>query len=315
MLKNLLFSLGVALPIFIIMVTGFILKEKNIIADNFIKAANFIIFYIALPIKLFSNVLTSNVAENFDLAFILFITIFTILSVIFIWIIARLFLNEKSKMGAFIHGSFRGNFIYVGLSLLENVTGTIGTVAPLIIAFIVPLYNILAVLVLTLNNGARKARNNISNSLTSMLKNPFIISIFLGIIGSLIGLKMPNIINNTVQYFSMLVTPLALITIGATFSLEQIFENILPSLLASGVKLVLLPLVMVFMAAIFGFSNYELFLVYILFGVPSATVSYIMTATMNGDQELAASIVMMTTLLSVLSMTVFIFIFKSLAII
>jgi len=315
MLGNLIFSLGVALPIFLIMLTGFILKEKSIIADNFIKAANFIIFYIALPVKLFSSVLTSNVADNFDLKFILFITAFTILSVIIIWIIAELFLKEKSQMGAFIHGSFRGNFIYVGLSLLENVTGTIGTVAPLIIAFIVPLYNILAVLVLTLSGDERNTGNNILNSLKSMIKNPFIIAIFLGIIGSLVGFKMPKIINNTVQYFSMLVTPLALITIGATFNLDQVFKNILPSVLASGVKLVLLPLVMILTAALFGFSNYEIFLIYILFGVPSATVSYIMTATMGGDRELAASIVMMTTLLSIFSMTIFVFMFKSLSII
>lgn len=311
MLGNLIFSLSVALPIFLVMLTGFILKEKNVINDNFIKAANFIVFYVALPLKLFNSVLASDVADNFDLKFMSFIIILTIISVILVWIVASFFIKEKSKKGAFIHAGFRGNFVYVGLSLLENVTGSIGSVAPLIIAFIIPLYNILAVLVLTFTNKNNKSGNNLLNSLKSMLKNPFIIAIFLGIIGSLTGFELPNLVDNTVQYFSNLATPLALVTIGATFNLQQLFANIMPSLIASLVKLVFLPAVMVLSGLLFSFSNYELFLIYILFGVPSATVSYIMTAAMGGDRELAASIVMMTTLLSVITMTVFVFIFKT----
>jgi hypothetical protein len=293
------------------MLTGFILKEKNVINDNFIKAANFIVFYVALPLKLFNSVLASNVADNFNLKFMSFIITLTIISVILVWIVALFFIKEKSKKGAFIHAGFRGNFVYVGLSLLENVTGSIGSVAPLIIAFIIPLYNILAVLVLTFTNKNNKSGNNLLNSLKSMLKNPFIIAIFLGIICSLTGFELPNLADNTVQYFSDLATPLALVTIGATFNLQQLFANIMPSLIASLVKLVFLPAVMVLSGLLFSFSNYELFLIYILFGVPSATVSYIMTAAMGGDRELAASIVMMTTLLSVITMTVFVFIFKT----
>lgn len=315
MFSNIMFSISVALPIFLVMLTGFILKEKKFINENFVEAANFIVFYLALPLKLFNSVLKSDVAANFDLKYVAFIIIMTVLSCILVWIIAALFLKDKSQRGAFIHGSFRGNFVYVGFSLLENVSGSIGAVAPLIIAFVIPIYNILAVIVLTFNNKADESGNDLVNSLKSIVKNPFIIAIFLGILASLSGLKLPALAANTVQYFSTLATPLALLTIGATFSLEKLSANIAPSLLASAVKLVLLPVLMLLAAIPFSFSAHKFFLIYILYGVPSATVSYIMTTAMGGDRELAASIVMMTTLLSVVTMTIFVFVFKNMGIV
>jgi predicted permease len=86
MLNNFIFSLSVALPIFLIMLSGFILKTKNIIKNDFITAANFIVFYIALPLKLFNNVSRSSVVDNFNFELISFAIIGTIISVALIYI-------------------------------------------------------------------------------------------------------------------------------------------------------------------------------------------------------------------------------------
>lgn len=315
MIDNFVFSLSVALPIFLIMVSGFILKRQKVIEDKFVDAANFIIFYIALPLKLFNSVSQSSVADSFDLKFIIFAVAATTISVILIYLASKFVIKDQNKVGAFVHGTFRGNFIYVGFSLLENVTGSIGAKASLIVAFVVPLYNILAVLILILTNPNNMAKNQLKNAVKSIITNPFIIAIMLGIAASLIDLKLPLLVQNTADYFDVLATPLALLTIGATFEIDKLFLDIMPSIYATLFKLILLPAAAVSAAIYFGFSNNEVFLIYILFGVPSAVASYIITANMNGDENLAASIVMMTTLFSVFSLTIFVFIFKELAIV
>jgi hypothetical protein len=316
MLANFTFSISVALPIFLIMLSGFILKEKGIITASFTKTANFIVFYIALPVKLFNSVSQSSVRNNFDLKFILFTIAGTCLSVILVTIFSLLFVKDKSKTGSFIHGAFRGNFVYIGFSLLENVMGSIPVKASLIVAFVVPVYNILGVLILILSNVERNSeQNKIKHALKNIITNPFIVAIFFGIIASLLKIKLPVLIQNTCSYFDLMATPLALLAIGATFQLDKLFVDILPAVLATILKLFILPTLAVLAGSFLAFSADELFLVYILFGVPSAISSYIISSAMGGDENLAASIVMMTTLFSVISLTLFVFVFKSFALV
>ncbi len=315
MLDNFIFSLSVALPIFLIMLSGFILKKRNIIKQDFINAANFIVFYIALPLKLFNSVSQSSVADNFDLKFITFAVLGTTISVIIIYIYSKFVVKEESKVGAFVHGTFRGNFVYVGFSLLENVTGAVGPLASLVVAFVVPIYNVLAVLVLVLTNPENKAKNQFKSALINIITNPFIIAIAFGIIASLVDFRFPPLLQNTANYFDVLATPLALLTIGATFKVDKLFVDIKPAAAATIFKLIVNPALAVLAAVAFGLGNKEIFLIYVLFGVPTSISSAIITAAMGGDENLAASIVMMTTLGSVFSLTLFVFFFRMLSII
>jgi predicted permease len=315
MLGNFVFSISIAMPIFFVMCIGYFLKKKKIIEDNFIKIANIIIFNVALPIKLFNDVSKTSFGEYFDAKFIVFTTLGTIVSVLVIWGIALVFIKNKSQIGAFIHGSFRGNFLYIGLTLMENITGSMGLKAPLIIAIIIPLYNVLAIIILTYTDESRSSRVSVKDTLISIAKNPLIIAILLGIAFSLTGFGMPKIATRTMGYFAAMVTPLALMTIGASFNFMNISSNLKPVILASIVKLFLMPSIVVSFAMVIGFANEDILLIYLLFGVPSATVSYIMTAAMNGDKDLAANIIMVTTILSIFSMTLFVFVFKTIGII
>lgn len=315
MLDNFIFSLSVALPIFLVMLSGFILKRKDIIKQDFINAANFIVFYIALPLKLFNSVSQSSVSDNFDLKFISFAILGTTFSVIIIYIYSKFVVKEKSKVGAFVHGTFRGNFVYVGFSLLENVTGAVGPLASLIVAFVVPVYNVLAVLILILTNSENKSKNQTKNALKNIITNPFIIAVFLGIIASLINFRLPLILQNTANYFDILATPLALLTIGATFRVDKLFVDIKTAAAAAIFKLFINPGLAVMAAFAFDLNNSEIFLIYILFGVPTSIASAIITAAMGGDENLAASIVMVTTLGSIFSLTLFVFLFRIFSII
>lgn len=318
MLDNLIFSVNTALPIFLVMLMGWALKRKKVLHDTFIQTANTLVFYVALPIKLFQDVAGTTFTEAFDTGLVLFLVVATIVSIPVIWLIGRLIIRDPQKLGAFVHGGFRGNFLYIGFSLMENITGSIGPKAPIAIAFIIPLYNALAVIILAISNagsGGGSRRHQVRHLMAGILRNPLIMAIGAGFIASALALPLPLAATRTMNYLNALTSPLALIAIGASFQISAALKNLQPALVASGVKLVLLPLVTVSLAIMLGYTGKDVILVYILFGVPTATTSYIMTAAMGGDQELASSIIMMTTVLSVLTMTAFVFAFRSLGII
>lgn len=316
---NLIFSVEIALPIFLVMCVGYILKRIGIINDQFIKSSNALVFRVALPVKLFSDMLDKSFNQLFDLKFILFTMSGTLLSAAAAWIIGASLLKERHQIGAFVQGAFRGNFVYVGLTLMENMTGSMGLKYPLVIGFVVPFYNVLAVIVLTFTNKEKMGDFHFAKLLKdtgrTIVRNPLIISIVLGILASEVGLKLPSFLSTTAGYFGDIATPLALLTIGATFSFQTLTKQLLPSLYASSLKLVIFPLLAVSLAKLAGFSNQDLLLIYVTFGVPTAATSYIMTVGMDGDGELASNIIMMSTLLSIITLTLFVFAFKTLGLI
>ena len=311
MIDNFLFSLSSALPIFFVMIIGYYLKRRAIINDQFVKAANMLVFNVALPVKIFSDVYSTSFEEYFDIRFVMFIIIGTIVSVMISWVTGALLIKDRNKLGAFIQGSFRGNFLYIGLSLMENVTGSIGLKAPLVIALIIPLYNILAIVVLSFLEVDRKSGVELGGIVKNITRNPMIIAVAMGMLVSSFGLDLPLIMTRTMSYFEVVATPLALIAIGASFKFGNMKGNLRTALLASSLKLVVLPAVAVISAIAMGFGNEDVFLIYILFGVPTATISYVVTVVMKGDHDLASNIIMVSTLLSNVSMTLYVFIFKT----
>lgn len=315
MADNLIFSINTALPIFLVLLIGWALKTNKIIDDSFTQTANTLVFYIALPIKLFYDVSRTAFSETFDTALILFLIVITLGSVVISWVIGRICIKDPAQFGAFVHGCFRGNFLYIGFSLMENITGGIGPKAPIAAAFVIPMYNILAVVILTYAGPSTNPQKRVSNTLKSIFRNPLILAIGAGVAASLLSLEMPLFATRTMSYFSALTTPLALIAIGASFTFRESLHSVKPALLASGVKLILLPFFAVSLAWLAGFRGHDVVLVYILVGVPTATTSYIMTAAMKGDKDLASSIIMISTAFSVVTMTAFVFAFKSFGII
>lgn len=312
MANDLIFSINSAAPIFIVLMAGYLLKTKGFIDDRFIKQTNRLIFYIALPIKLFMDVGQTSFQESFDLRFIIFIVAGTLLTIPLCALVAWLTVKDRRKKGAFVQGAFRGNFLYVGYSLLENVMGKVGSIAPIAFAFIVPTYNVLGILVLAYYGESEDAKVDVKSMVNNIISNPLILSILAGVIFSGTGLVLPVLAQRSFSYFGAIVTPLALLMIGASFRPEMVKENFGLSLLASVLKLGVLPLLAVLSAYGLGFRGETLIVIYVIFGVPTAAVSYIIASIMGQDKDLATSIIMLTTLLSIVSITLFIFAFKTL---
>jgi predicted permease len=222
-------------------------------------------------------------------------------------------------VGAFVQGAFRSSAAILGMAFIQNMYGDTG-MAPLMIASAVPLYNIYSVLVLTFGSSAKyggddlrgmKLSAQMKKAFVNILKNPIIIGIVLGLPFSFFNVTFPTIVSKTLSLISQTATPVALLCIGAGFKGTQAIKKIRPTLGASFIKLVGQMLVFLPLAVWMGFRNQELVAIIIMLGSPATATGYVMAQNMGNDADLSSSIIVMTTLLSSVTLTLFIFICRA----
>lgn len=313
-MDSFLYSLNATVPIFLLMIIGNILNRIGLINRQFSAAADKFVFKVCLPCLLYLNLADTDIRHHFDVSYIGYCFVVTLLSIIFVWFSAKQLLKDKSTVGAFVQGSYRSSAAILGIAFIQNIYGT-AEMAPLMIIGSVPLYNVFAVIILTLESNADDAGNisaRIRASLIGILKNPIIISIALGLAASYFSFSLPHVLNKTAQNLSVMTSPLALISIGASFEGKKAISKIKPTLTASFLKLVGLAAVFLPVAVWLGFRDQKLIAIIIMLASPCTPTAYIMAKNMDGDAVLASSIVVMTTLLSSLTLTGWIFLARSL---
>ena len=313
-MDSLIYSLNATIPIFAIIFLSYLLKKRGFFPDGFAEGADKIIFKVFLPVLLFKDVAAGRITETFDLKFFLFCSISTTVYFFAIWAGAEIFLKDKTMIGAFTQGAFRGSLAVLGVAFIQNIYGHAG-LAPLMIVATVPLYNIFSVIVLTFeandSTGIDK-KAKIRQAGINICKNPIILSILAGLIVGLLGIQFPTLVNKTVSNVAQMATPLALITIGAGFEGRKALAKIAPTMAACMIKLVLQPLVFLPVAAWMGFSGEKMIAILIMLASPTTPSCYIMAKSMNNDEVLTASVIATTTLMAAFTLTGWIFLLKTL---
>lgn len=310
-MDSLIYSLNATLPVFLTILIGYGLKQIKMLNDGFVSVANKFNFKVTLPAMLFLDLAVTNIRENFDLRYVLFCAGVTTVMFFAIWGTSKLFIKDKSIIGAFVQASYRSSAAVLGIAFIQNIYGNAG-MAPIMIIGCVPLYNIYAVLVLTIEGQSnRSGVAAIKSSLVNIAKNPIIISIFLGIAASLINISFNPIIEKTIKNLSVMASPLALIAIGAGFEGRKAVAKLKPSFAAALIKTMLLPMIFIPIAIVMGFRDQELVALIIMLGSPTTPSCYIMAKNMNNDGVLTSSVVVLTTLLSALTLTLWLFVARS----
>lgn len=309
-MSNLIYSINATLPIFLLIILGRVLKTTKIISDEFTKTADRYVFRIALPALLFSDLTENNVGSAFDGKYVLFCFSVTIFSIAVLWGLTEKFMKNEEQKGAFIQGSYRSSAAILGLAFINNMYDSVG-MAPLMIIGCVPLYNIFAVIILTLkgDNGGKKP--NMKETFINVMKNPILLSILIALPFALLNLHFPSFVNKAIGSVANTATPLALISIGASFEGKKALKKMKPTLLASFIKLILLASLFLPLAVFFGYRNQELMALLVMLGSPTTVSSYIMAKNTGNDGILTSSIIVLTTLLSSLTLTLWIFVLKS----
>ena len=309
-MSNLIYSINATLPIFLLIILGKVLKTAKIINDEFTKTADRYVFRIALPALLFSDLTENNVGSAFDGKYVLCCFSVTIFPIAVLWGLTEKFMKNEEQKGAFIQGSYRSSAAILGLAFINNMYDSVG-MAPLMIIGCVPLYNIFAVIILTLkgDNGGKKP--NMKETFINVMKNPILLSILIALPFALLNLHFPSFVNKAIGSVANTATPLALISIGASFEGKKALKKMKPTLLASFIKLILLAGLFLPLAVFFGYRNQELMALLVMLGSPTTVSSYIMAKNTGNDGILTSSIIVLTTLLSSLTLTLWIFVLKS----
>ena len=309
-MADFIFSLNATLPIFLIMVLGWFLMRIGLFTKEFNKVADKYVFKVALPVLLFKDIATADIRSDFNLAFVLFCMITTTIMFLAIWGLSYIFIKDKTQVGAFTQAAARSSAAVLGIAFVENIYGDPG-LTPMMIVSAVPLFNIYSVIILTFSAKHRtKGSGAIRTACINVLKNPIILGILAGVPFSLLDISIPTIAVKTVTSIASTATPVALLVVGAGFEGRQALAKLKPTVIASMIKLVALPALFLPAAIVLGFRGPEIVAVLIMLGSPTTVSCYIMAKNMDNDGELTSSIVVLTTLLSSVTLTAWIFLLK-----
>jgi len=315
MLGNLIFSLNMVLPIFMILLAGGLMRRFRVISEDFVKTGNSLVFFYALPASLFMSVYKADLSQVFDLKFVLFAAGITTVSFIVLWVFAELFIKDKKLIGTFVQAAFRSNYAILGLPLLLNLAGPEGSVkGVLVLTFVVPLYSIYSIIALSARS-ASPQKVNFPGLLKNVFTNRMIVGILIGAALAFFRVPLPEIATKPIEYIAMLTTPLSLLCLGGSINLRNRGTKMKLAVTASLFKIVIFPVIYLPLAYALGFRGDELLTLLVMLGVPTAIASYSMAVQMHGDDEVASSSIVITTFFSVFTLTVFIYIFKMLGLI
>ena len=316
MLSDLIFSFNAVIPLFLVMFLGLITRRLNIIDASATRQMNSLVFKVALPIMLFNTVHGSDYSQMLDRKFVLFLVLSIITFFFICWIIAIKLIKDDKKKGAFIQGSFRGNYAILGVALSNEVLGYTPAIAVTGIVLIVPLFNILSVIILTIYGDQKvKSKNLVKTIVKSIITNPLVISIFAGIILTLLNIEFIPLLSNPINMVSSLATPFALLVIGASLDFTKIKDRLKYTLTASILKLIIMPVLFIPLAIWAGISTEGIVVLLVLYAAPTAIVSYVMASHMGTDEHLASSIVLLTSLASIFTYTVGVYILRVIGIV
>lgn len=310
-MESLIVSFEIVAPLFLLMAVGYLIKATGLMNETSVKQVNKTIFKIFLPLLVFLNIYQTNLQESFRSDLLLFALFGVALQ--FIIALCLSFLTEKdnTRRGVMLQGMFRSNFVLFGIPVATALFGeSAAGLASILIAVIIPLYNVLAVFALEMFHGQKP---NFLKILKGIVTNPLIIASVLGILALTFHIQLPNVLNKTVKDLSAIATPLAFVVLGASFSFGEIGRCLKDLSITLGMKLILFPAFFLTLAILLGFRGAPLAVLLTVFASPIAVSSFTMAQQMGGDDKLAGQLVVFSSILSIFTLFCIIFVLKEFA--
>ena len=315
MWENVRFSMNSTMPLFFVMLLGYVLYQKKFLSDAFVAGANKFVFYVALPVQLFRDLAATDVRAAFDGAYVLFCFVVTLVSILGIWALAKLFLPDKRLVGEFVQVCYRSSAAILGTAFLQSIYGD-ASMSSLMILGSVPLYNIMAVVILMLEAPTAQAQTGnmaekLKKSVKGILTNPILLGIAAGFAWSMLHISVPAMLDKALSNVAGLTSPLALLAIGAGFKGRKALGYLKPTTIATVVKLMILPALFLPLAVHLGFTDEKLVALLVMLGSIATPSCYVMAKQMGHEGVLTGSVCVTTTLFSAFSLTFWLFLLRS----
>ncbi len=314
-MDNLIFSLNATMPVFLMMVVGYGLRRGGLVSDELASLSNSFVFRVALPALLFHDLATMDIGEVWDGGFVAFCALATLASIAISYVVALAFRGADWR-GEAVQAQFRSATTFLGVAFVQNIYGNTGA-APLMIIGAAPIYNVVSVIILELMRPGqgRVTRELLRKSLRQIATNPLILAILAGAAWSALRLPLPGIVDATIGQVGGLATPLGLIALGASFDARRALAMRVPTLVCTLMKLVGMAAVFVPCAVALGYTGQKLVAALMMLGLPTTVSAFVMARGMGHDGTLTSSVVMLSTLLSSVTLTAWLWLLRSLGLV
>ena len=290
-------------PVFFVLLLGYFAKRRGYIDNNFVDKGTWIVFYLALPFKLFYDIKNARIVSLHPkyVAYILLGVIFVIfISIIFA---KALRIKDKKKLSAFVHCAYRSNFVYVGFPILDIIYNGAPSVEHMIviIAFGLTLYNISAIILLTYYSEAEDKSISFVDIFIKILKNPMIAGVVVGAIFNFLQLPVYQGVDKAIEMVAKISTPMSLILIGASLNFESSKSDFKLMFISAFIKTVIAPALLIPIGVKLGFTNMELGIAYVFWATPCAANCFIFTKQMKSDYEFASKVITLSFIMSIIT--------------
>lgn len=310
-MESMRIALEIVLPLFLLMAVGYVIRLTGLMNETSVRQTNKVIFTVFLPMLVFQNVCRTDLSESFDSWLLIYVISGVVLQFLLALCIAFLTEKENSQRGVMLQGMFFSNFVLFGIPVCTALFGeqAAGS-ASILVSVIVPLYNILAIIALEIFNGGRHSP---LRALKGILLNPLTLASIAGILCHVFHIELPSAISDTVSSLAAIATPLAFVILGASFGFRDVGSCVKGLCVTLGVKLFFFPVLFLGLAILLGFRGASLAVLLTVFASPIAVSSFTMAQQMGGDDRLAGQLVIFSSVLSIFTMFLFIFLLRQFA--
>lgn len=303
-----LLSFYIVFPLFFYILAGFCIRRLGLMDTPSFTKLNQTIFKIFIPLMLFINIYQADFTSALNpRLFILCCGLILLLFLLLCWLVPK-FDSTRADIPVIVQGIYRSNYVLFGFTIASSIhpNQDIGVVSSLA-AVSVPLFNVLAVLVFETFRGRKL---NLLRLLKGIVTNPLIIAGVLGILFSLLHIRIPAFLEHTIADAAGLASPVALICLGGMLSFSSIRHHRLKLTVILLGRLIVVPIIALIVFISLGYRNVELTAVLALFASPTAVSSAPMAYAMDGNGELAGEVVATTSVFCIITLFFFIWFLK-----
>ncbi|WNF47588.1 AEC family transporter [Pseudomonas sp. SG20056] len=301
-------TISVTAPVFSMLFLGVALKRLGLIDAAFINTASALVFRGTLPTLLFLGIVQADLRTALQPALLVYFVLATLGCFLLAWGWAILRCPEADR-GIYTQGAFRGNNGIIGLALATSMYGDYGLSVGAVLGGVVILsYNTLSAIVLAIYSP--EAKTDAWSLTKNILSNPLIIGVLAAIPFAAWQIPLPAWLLTSGEYFAQMSLPLALICIGGTLTLESLRESSGMAISSSLMKVLWLPLLATLGAWLWGFRDADLAILFLYFASPTAAASFVMAKAVGGNHQLAAAIIVLTTLATVVTTNLGLFVLQ-----
>ncbi len=304
-----MFVLNALAPVFSIIALGFVLRKTQFLSESHFDGLNALTYWVGLPCFLFFKISTMQLVVTAARNAFLVVVLGMAGSVVFGFVVAALLRLPRFSVGAFVQAAFRGNLAFVGLPVIVYALGhgspsevrEVETLAILVLAPMVPIYNVLSVVVLLYSSREREWA--FGTLLRPVLTNPLVLASAAGAGTAWLFPSVPAALWRTTQALGQMSLPLALLGIGGSLATTRVHDTFRPAVGAALLKIAAAPLLGYLAVGWLGLSPQEARIALIYLACPTAAASYVLAEQLGGDSKLAAGAMVLSTALAVVSLS------------